>query len=118
MGYIDQNKSFTIMICAFFIYSMHLCAYSSEELFILQRWMHACVLSLQSRLTLCNTWTIDHQAPLSLGFSRQEYWCGSPCPLSGDLPDPEIEPACLVSLALAGCFLYHWCHLGSTPRER
>jgi len=33
-----------------------------------------------------------HQAPLSMGFSRQEYWSGLPLPSPGDLPDPEIEP--------------------------
>ena len=37
-------------------------------------------------------WTIAHQAPLSMGFSRQEYWSGLPCPPTGDLPDPGIEP--------------------------
>ena len=36
-------------------------------------------------------WTVAHQAPLSLGFSRQEYWRGLPCPLPGHLPNPEIE---------------------------
>ena len=36
-------------------------------------------------------WTIAHQAPLSMGFSRLEYWSRLPC-LPGDLPDPEIEP--------------------------
>ena len=65
--------------------------------------------SLQSCLTLCNPiWTVAHQAPLSMGFSRQEYWSGLLWPPPGDLPDPEIEPASpvssasLVSPALAG----------------
>ena len=44
------------------------------------------------------------QAPLSRGFSRQEYWSGLPFPPPGDLPNPEIEP---VSPALAGGFFYH-----------
>ena len=35
-------------------------------------------------------WTVAHQAPLSMGFSRQEYWSGLPCPPPGDLPDPGI----------------------------
>ena len=43
--------------------------------------------------------TIVHQAPLSMGFPRQEYWSGLPFPSSGDLPNPGIEPA---SPALAG----------------
>ena len=37
-------------------------------------------------------WTVAHQAPLSMGFSRQEYWRGLPFPSPGDLPNPEIEP--------------------------
>ena len=36
--------------------------------------------------------TVAHQAPLSVGFSRQEYWSGLPFPVPGDLPDPGIEP--------------------------
>ena len=37
-------------------------------------------------------WTVAHQAPLPMGFSRQEYWSGLPFPSPGDLPDPEIKP--------------------------
>ena len=37
-------------------------------------------------------WTVDPQAPLSMGFSRQEYWNGLPFPSPGDLPNPGIEP--------------------------
>ena len=50
-------------------------------------------------------WTVAHQAPLFLGFSRQEYWGGLPFPPPGDLPNPGIEPVCLISPALAGRFL-------------
>jgi len=49
-------------------------------------------------------WTVAHQAPLSIGFSRQEYWSGLPCPPPGDLSDPGIKPASLKSPALAGGF--------------
>ena len=49
-------------------------------------------------------WTVAHQAPLSMGFSRQEYWKGLPCPAPGDLLNPGIKPASLVSLPLAGEF--------------
>ena len=49
-------------------------------------------------------WTVAHQAPLSMGFSRQEYWSGLPCPPPGDLPDPGMESASLMSPALAGMF--------------
>ena len=45
--------------------------------------------------------TVTHQAPLSMGFSRQQYWSGLPCPPPGDLPDPGVEPASLISPALA-----------------
>ena len=41
---------------------------------------------LQSCLTFVTLWTVAHQAPLFLGFSRQEYWSGLPCPPPGDLP--------------------------------
>ena len=53
-------------------------------------------------------WTIARQGPLSMGFSRQEYWSGLPFPPPGNLPDPVIEPMSLTSPALAGRFLYHW----------
>ena len=42
--------------------------------------------------TLATWWTVARQAPLSMGFSRQEYWSGLPFPSSGDLPDPGIKP--------------------------
>ena len=46
----------------------------------------------QSCPTLCNPWTVAHQAPPSMGFSGQEYWRGLPFLSPGDLPDPGIEP--------------------------
>ena len=49
-------------------------------------------------------WTIAHQAPLSLGFSRQEHRSGLPCPSSRDLSNPEIELTSLMSPASAGEF--------------
>ena len=49
-------------------------------------------------------WTVACQVPMSMGFSRQKYWSGLPCPPPGDLPDPGIEPASLTSLALASRF--------------
>ena len=45
-------------------------------------------------------WTVAHQAPLSRGFLRQEYWTGLPFPSPGDLLNPWIEPASPVSPAL------------------
>ena len=53
-----------------------------------------CVLSPFSCVLLFATlWTIALQAPLSMGFSRQEHWRGFPCPPPGDLPNPRIKPA-------------------------
>ena len=46
----------------------------------------------QSCLTLVTPWAVAHQAPLSMGFSKQEYWSGLPFPAPGDLPDPGIKP--------------------------
>ena len=80
------------LICFFFFftkvyfYSIKLCLY---------------VLCRFSFVLLCATlWTVAHQAPLSLGFSRQEHWSGLPCPPPGDLPHPGIEPASPASPAL------------------
>ena len=50
-------------------------------------------VKLLSRIQLFATpWTVAYQAPLSMGFSRQEYWSGLPFPSPRDLPDPGIEP--------------------------
>ena len=49
-------------------------------------------------------WTAAHQAPLSMGFSSQEYWSGLPFPTPGNVPDTGTEPISLVSPALAGRF--------------
>ena len=49
-------------------------------------------------------WTVAHQVPLSMEFPRQEYWSRLRFPTSGDLPDPGIEHASLLSPALAGRF--------------
>ena len=63
------------------------------------------VLSRFSRIRLFATpWIVAHQAPLSMGFSRQGYWSGLPCPPPGDLPDQGIEPGALKSPALTGEF--------------
>ena len=61
-------------------------------------------ISYISRLTLCTPWTVAHQAPLSMEFSRQEYWSGVPFPPPGGLPNPGIKPVSLASPALAGRF--------------
>ena len=67
--------------------------------------IYACVLNCFSCVQLFVTlWIVDHQAPLSMGLFRQEYWSGLPCPLPGDHPDPGIEPVFPLFPALAGRF--------------
>ena len=64
-----------------------------------------CMLSHFSHVWLfVILWTVARRAPLSMGFSRQGYRSGLPCPPLGDLPDPKIEPQSLSSPALAGGF--------------
>ena len=69
----------------------------------------ACVLRSFSRVQLfLILWTLACQAPLFMGFSRQEYWSGFPFPFSGDLPNQRIEPMSLTSPVWAGGFLTTW----------
>ena len=65
---------------------------SSESSASPQHQLCCCRLGAQSCPPFVTPWTIDSQAPLSMGFSRQEYWSGLPCPPPWDLPDPRIEP--------------------------
>ena len=60
------------------------------------------VWSIAQLFQLCDLTHCTHQAPLSMGFSRQECWSGEPCPPPGDLPDPGIKPVPPASPALAG----------------
>ena len=60
-----------------------------------------CCLVTKSCPTVATPWTVALQAPLSMGFLRQEYWSGLPFPSPGDLPDPGIKP---MSPVLAGEF--------------
>ena len=78
-------------------------------------WGNLCVCArLLSRVWLLATpWTVAHQDPLSMGFSRQENWSGLLCPPSRDLRDPGTEPASTYVSCIAGRILYHQCHLGS-----
>ena len=68
-------------------------------------YLTTCMLNLFSRVRLFMTpWTVGWQAPLSMAFSRQEYWSGLPHLPPGDLPDPGIESTFLWSPVLAGRF--------------
>ena len=59
--------------------------------------MSACMCVLSCVQLFVTPWTVAHQAPLSMEFSRQEYWSGLPLPSPGELPEPGIEPSSLVS---------------------
>ena len=71
-----------------------------------QKWSE--VKSLSHVPFFATPWTVAHQAPLSIGFSRQEYWSGLPFPSPGDLPNPGIKPRSHYRQTL-----YHLSHQGS-----
>ena len=80
-----------------------------------------CVVQVHCCVRLFVTpWTVAHQAPLSMGFPRQEYWSGLPCPPPGDLPNPGIRPVC-PALQADSLLIGHWgslhqpLHLYTTP---
>ena len=62
--------------------------------------IHVCLITSVLSDSFLTLWTIAHQAPLSMGFSRQEYWSGLPIPSPGDLPNPGMEPVSPVTSAL------------------
>ena len=57
---------------------------------------------MNAKSLFATPWTVAHQAALSMGFSRQEYWSGLPFPLPGDHPDPGTKPSSLMSPAIPG----------------
>ena len=68
-------------------------------------WRWLCVKSLSHAQLFTTPWTVVCQAPLSMEFSRQDYWSGLSCPPPWDLPDPGVKLASLMSPALAGSSL-------------
>ena len=63
------------------------------------KWLYGLFLTL---------WTVAFQAPLSMGFSRQEYWCGLLCLPPGDLPDLGMEPMSACISCISGRYFTHW----------
>ena len=107
--------------CIFIFWLLHL-----FQQFVIYRNLHcihksACVLSCFSCAHVFEAlWCVGHWASLSMGFSRQEYWSGLPCPPPGDLSIPGIKLVSLMSPALTGRFFTtsatweaHQSHLGS-----
>ena len=77
----------------------------SEKFLFMTVYTECCEFFVLSCAQLFATlWTVDCQAPLSIEFSRQEYWSGLPFPTPRDLPNPGIKPVFLVSPTLAGGF--------------
>ena len=77
----------------------------------------SCVQSLSPVRLFETLWTVAHQAPLSTGFSTQEYWSGLPFPSPNNLPDPGIKPVSLVAPApqADSLPLRHWLPLSALP---
>ena len=71
--------------------------------------MLSCFNHVQLFMTL---WTVAHQAPLSMGFSRQEYWSGLPSSRGSSRPKDHIQVSFVSCIGRQ--ILYHWCYLGST----
>ena len=76
-----------------------------EDISVLRSQFRVKVKSLSHVRLFATPWTVAYQAPLSMGFSRQEYWSVLPFPSPGDLPNPGIDPGSLMSPALAGGFV-------------
>ena len=99
--FIRKNQRFLLCLCMLHVSGPPL----RWSTFQIWESIHVCMLSCFSHVQIfAALWTEAHQAPLSVGFPRQEYWSGSPCPPPEDLPSPGIEPTCLTSPALAGGF--------------
>ena len=91
-GFLLYNTPFSLLAWAYThgfpatsLYHPH--PYSSSE-------VKVNMFVTQCAWLLVALWTVAHQAALSMGFSRQEYWSGLPFSSPGDLPDPGIEPIC------------------------
>ena len=84
--------------CSFVIWHWLITLLSPCEIFLsISLDIYVCAKSLSRVWLLVIPWTVACQAPLFMGFSRQEYWSGLPCPPPGELPDLGIEPKSHVS---------------------
>ena len=100
MGYFEhQNKNLTIIL--------HYCKWNRN--------LESTVIRYKETLFI-TPWTVARREPLSMRFSRQEYWSGLPCPPPGVLPDPGTEPESHVS-CIGRWVLYQQDHLGSPKAE-
>ena len=84
-----------------------------EARFLSELWpwyVYVCPCVLSHVWLFVTLWTVAHQAPLSMEFSKQKYWSGLPFPSPGGLPHPWIEPLSLASPALTSGFFTSWSH--------
>ena len=114
------HSYFMVWLFWYNVFSVHVnflswkCQIFNKIFSVYQEVWHVCVLSHVQHCVI--QWTVACQAPLSMGFSKQEYWSRFPFPTPGDLPNPGIKRMSLVSPTLAGgffnsvplSFLYHW----------
>ena len=100
--YHNYNKN-TISVCSNhnLLYTRNIPFANNNQVMYLPYIIPPAYMCAQSFLTLCNPQTIAHQAPLSTGFPKQEYWSGLPFPTPGDLPVTVIKS---MSPALASIF--------------
>ena len=95
------------------LYSILTKTHSCQAFLILSGCVCACILSCFSRVQLFETlWTVAHQVSLSLGFSRQEYWSGLPCPPPGDHSQPRDWTHISYGSCIGRRVLYHLRQVG------
>ena len=87
------------------LFSLPLLLYILFFYYLCNIWLCCAVLSCSVVSDSATPWTVAHQAPLSMEFSRQEYWSGLPFPTLGELPGPGIRPEFLAPHELVGGFL-------------
>ena len=100
----DVYKDFIKMIIILY-------KFNGKELpvgFLIRNYWHGVACGVCTQSDPATPWTVAHQAPLSMGFPRREYWSGLAFPSSGDLPNPGIKPLSLVSPALVSGFFTNW----------
>ena len=80
-------------------------------------WLHVslCVYVVCHVWLFATPWTVACQAPLSMEFSRQEYWSGLPFPIPGDLPSPAIEPMSITCVSYIGRWILYHCTTWEAP---
>ena len=94
-NYTNWDSSFVLKVYHLHVYSEKICNWNEHYYTICVKLCVPCCFSCAQLFV--TPWTESCQAPLSMGFFRQEHWSGLPCPPPGDLPDPGVEPVGLVS---------------------